>query len=133
MKNFNRQTGILAEDLATRELTKKGYQILERNFRNKFGEIDIIAKDPSAGSLRQGSGQAGQADTLVFVEVKAKRGVSFGRPEEMINTHKLKRIQNMATIYMNGKNALCRIDVIAIVFSLDNKVISLTHYENVQL
>ncbi len=116
MKNFNRQTGILAEDLAAKTLAKKGYQILERNFSNKFGEIDIVAR---------------YKDILVFVEVKAKRGVSFGRPEEMINPYKLKKIQRMATIYMEGKNVLCRIDVVAIVFGINNEVLSLNHYENV--
>lgn len=59
MKNFNRQTGMLAENLAAEVLAEKGFQILERNFANRFGEIDIIAKD---------------GDVLVFVEVKAKKG-----------------------------------------------------------
>lgn len=116
MKRFNRQTGILAEDLAARALTDKGYQILERNFHNKFGEIDIIAKDK---------------DILVFVEVKAKKGVEFGMPEEMINNGKLKRIQKMAYVYLNGKQLPCRIDVVAIILSPQNQTIRLTHYESV--
>lgn len=116
MKIFNRQTGILAENLAEKALIKKGFQILERNFANRFGEIDIIAKDK---------------DILVFVEVKAKKGIKFGRPEEMINASKLKRIQNMATIYMKGKTFPCRIDIVAIIFDLSDEVISLTHYKNV--
>ncbi|QQG40769.1 MAG: YraN family protein [Candidatus Levyibacteriota bacterium] len=116
MKAHNRQTGILAENLAAEELAKKGYSILERNFSNRYGEIDIIAKDK---------------EMLIFVEVKAKRGIEFGTPEEMITAYKLKRVQNMATIYMKGKNLPCRIDVVAIVFSPDNKILSLTHYKNV--
>jgi putative endonuclease len=128
MKTLNRKTGMLAENIASEALIKKGFQILERNFANRFGEIDIIAKDPSAGS--------GQ-DVLVFVEVKAKKGIKFGTPEEMITAYKLKRIQRMATIYMASfarsdlAKLACRIDVVAIVFAPDNKVISLTHYENV--
>lgn len=116
MKTFNRQTGKIAEDYATHALRKKGYVILERNFFNKFGEIDIIAKDK---------------DILVFVEVKAKIGTDFGSPEDMISPGKLQKIRNMATMYMKGKNLACRIDVVAIVFGENNDVVRLTHYENV--
>lgn len=118
MKSDNRQTGALAESLATEALLKKGYEILERNFANRFGEIDIIAKDK---------------DMLVFVEVKAKKGIDFGFPEEMVTPYKLKRIKNMATIYMKGKILPCRIDVVAIILSSNNEVLSLTHYENVYI
>jgi putative endonuclease len=88
MKTHNRQTGRLGEDLATTALVKKGYEILEKNFSNKFGEIDIIARDKK---------------TLVFVEVKTKIGVDFGLPEEMISRGKLQRIRHMASIYTDGK------------------------------
>jgi len=114
---FNRkEIGRLAEDLAAEALLKKGYLILERNFSNRYGEIDIIAKDK---------------ETLVFVEVKAKKGMEFGMPEEMVNSHKLHKIRNMATVYTKGKSVLCRIDVVAIVLSADNDLTRLTHYENV--
>ncbi len=116
MKNLNRARGNFAEGVAAKELEAKGYQIVERNFSNKFGEIDIIAIEKNV---------------LVFVEVKAKTGIDFGQPEEMINRGKLQRIRNMATIYMEGKNYLCRIDVVAIVLSHTNEILRLTHYENV--
>lgn len=116
MKTHNRQTGLFAENVATEALSKKGYQILERNFANRFGEIDIIAKDKNV---------------LVFVEVKAKRGIILGTPEDMITIQKLKRIQYMATIYMKGRPFPCRIDVVAIILSPHNTVLSFTHYENV--
>lgn len=116
MKQFNRKTGVKGEDMATEYLRKKGFAILERNFRNKFGEIDIIAKNK---------------DVLVFVEVKTKIGVSFGSPEEMINPGKLHRIRNMAMLYMNGQSVPCRIDVVAIVLDDFDEVVRLTHYENV--
>lgn len=118
MKSFNRETGRLAEKLAADVLSQKGYKILECNFSNKFGEIDIIAKDK---------------EILVFVEVKAKKGEDFGMPEEMINPSKLQRIRNMASIYMDGKLLPCRIDVIAVVLSPDNTLSRLTHYENVYM
>ena len=116
MKYFNRQTGRIAEQLATETLRKKGYQILERNFSNRYGEIDIIAQDK---------------ETLVFVEVKAKTGIDFGSPEEMINRNKLQKIQNMATIYLHNMQAQRRSEVVATVLSPLNKIIRLNHYENV--
>lgn len=118
MKQDNRKTGFLAEDLAVETLKNKGFKILERNFSNRFGEIDIIAKDK---------------DVLVFVEVKAKKGVNFGLPEEMINHYKLKKVQKMAEVYMNGKTFACRIDVVAIILSETNELLHLNHYENVYI
>lgn len=116
MKTFNRAIGRLAEDLAAEELQKKGFKILQRNFSNRFGEIDIIAQDK---------------DILVFVEVKAKKGIEFGSPEEMINRSKLQKVRRMADVYLQGKNLPCRLDVVAIVLSPDNDLLRLTHYENV--
>ncbi len=116
MKFFNKKTGFIGEDLATEELKKKGYAILERNFSNKFGEIDIIARDKNV---------------LIFVEVKTKIGEYFGLPEEMISKGKLQRVRNMATIYMKGVSLPCRIDVVAIVLTPENELVRLTHYENV--
>jgi len=116
MKQENRIKGRLAEDLATQALRGKGYEILERNFANKFGEIDIIAKD---------------GETLVFVEVKAKTGEEFGLPEEMVGKGKLAKIRQMAGVYLEEQSFLCRIDVVAMVFSPEGEVLRLTHYENV--
>lgn len=116
MKTYNKITGNTGEDLAVAELEKKNYQILERNYHNKFGEIDIIAK---------------KNNILIFVEVKTKIGDFFGTPEEMVGRGKLQRVRNMATMYMNGKLLPCRIDVIAVVLNSDNTLLRLTHYENV--
>ena len=116
MKQFNNKTGASGEDVAANFLSGKGFQILERNFFNKFGEIDIIAQKDGI---------------LVFVEVKAKIGTDFGMPEEMVGREKLRRIRNMATMYTNGEEVPCRIDVVAIVFDENNAVSRLTHYENV--
>jgi putative endonuclease len=116
MKTQNRKTGQAGENIAARMLSEKGYEILERNFANKFGEIDIIAKDKNI---------------LVFVEVKTKIGIEFGLPEEMVGKGKLFRIRHMAELYMKGKLLPCRIDVVAIVLDSENSVLRQTHYENV--
>ncbi len=118
MKSKNRETGRLAESLASKALREKGYLILESNFSNRYGEIDIIAKDK---------------EILVFVEVKAKKGTDFGIPEEMISRGKLRRVKNMATVYMKGELLPCRIDIVAVVLSPENELIRLTHYENVYM
>jgi putative endonuclease len=116
MKQFNSKTGKRAEDKAAHYIQEKGMIILERNYRSKFGEIDIIANDEN---------------TIVFVEVKAKVGAGFGLPEEMINKNKLQKVRNMAAMYLGGKLIACRIDVIAVVFDDAEAVTRLTHYENV--
>lgn len=116
MKFYNRETGRIGENIAAQELTKKGYQILEKNFANKFGEIDIIARHNGV---------------LVFVEVKTKKGEDWGLPEEMINPRKLFKIRNMAALYMRRNDLPCRIDMVAVVLSADDELIRLTHYENV--
>lgn len=118
MKFNNRQTGRMAEELASKALIEKGYLILESNFYNRYGEIDIIAKDK---------------DILVFVEVKSKIGAEFGLPEEMISSYKLRKVKNMALIYMKGENLPCRIDVVAVVLSQEGDLVRLTHYENVYM
>ncbi|MBI3559017.1 YraN family protein [Candidatus Gottesmanbacteria bacterium] len=116
MKLFNKKTGALGEDLATEALRKKGYEILKRNFSNKFGEIDIIARNNGV---------------LVFAEVKTKKGEEFGSPEEMINPKKLWKIRNMANLYMGRNDLPCRLDVVAIVLDQEDNLVRLTHYENI--
>jgi len=66
MLNKPQQFGKESESIAIRHLKKNGYKILEQNYRNKLGEIDIIAKDK---------------DTLVFIEVKARKSGRFGNPK----------------------------------------------------
>lgn len=118
MKSKNRELGRLGEELAVRALEEKGYDILERNFATRMGEIDVIAKD---------------GEVLVFVEVKAKTGIDMGMPEEMIDRGKLTRVENMALVYLGDKKALCRIDVVAIVLDDEGGLVRLTHYQNVTL
>ncbi len=94
--------GKKAEDFATDLLQKNGYKILERNFRSRFGEIDIIAQD---------------RDTLVFVEVKARTSRRFGLPEEAVTPSKLWKIQKTAEYYSVTHPTLpkkLRIDVVAL-------------------
>ncbi len=104
-KQNNKQIlGKIGEERACRYLKEKGYQILERNFRCKMGEIDIIAKDKNKD--------------LVFVEVKTRRSFQYGSPAEAINYQKKNHIYRVAKYYiLTNKliNKTIRFDAIEIV------------------
>jgi len=76
--------GKLGEDLALKHLKNHGYKILARNFRSKFGEVDIIVQE---------------GETLVFVEVKTRWSKSFGPPEEAITPFKIRRMVKAGQYY----------------------------------
>jgi putative endonuclease len=94
--------GLHGEDLACKELERRGYSIVARRYRTKHGEIDIIARD---------------ARCLVFIEVKARQDRNFGDPEESVTLRKQQQMVWMATDYLTryvpGEVA-CRFDVVAI-------------------
>jgi len=95
-------TGKTGEDLAVRELTRRGYAILARRYRTRFGEIDIVARDGNA---------------IVFVEVKARRTARCGLAAEAVTRWKQRRIGAMALDYLAWAGRLdapCRFDVLAI-------------------
>ena len=118
VKQLNKETGNKGEELATEYLAKKGYKILERNFRTRFGEIDIVCSD---------------AQTLVFVEVKTKIGHDFGEPEEMVNKKKIGQVKRMGEMYLldHKLDVACRVDVVAIVLKSDGTVEKMEHYQAV--
>ncbi|MFH1858168.1 MAG: YraN family protein [Candidatus Omnitrophota bacterium] len=95
--------GKLGESLAVKLLKRQGYQILEKNYRCRFGEVDLIAKE---------------GEEIVFVEVKSRRGTSFGFPREQISRTKRKHLQRLAQYYMKkqAREMAIRIDVVAILF-----------------
>lgn len=108
-------SGKIGEKYAVDLLKRKGYKILFRNFRSKFGEIDIIAKDPS--TLQSGSGRVSSGQvTLVFIEVKTRWSKRFGQPEEAVTPTKLRHLEKAAYYFklLNPKTPdLMRIDVVA--------------------
>ena len=98
------KTGKKGEDLACDFLKKQGYKIIERNFRIRGGEIDIIAQD---------------GNTLVYVEVKTRTSHQFGYPEEAVTRWKLRFLERAAKYYRNNRKyinlpALERIDVVVV-------------------
>ena len=116
MKQFNKKTGEVGERLAEEVLVKKGFELILRNFSTRFGEIDLIMRDK---------------EKIVFVEVKTKKGLDWGSPEEMFTRGKLEKVKRMATVYLKGREVPCRIDMVAVVLDGENNPVSVKHYENV--
>jgi putative endonuclease len=96
------KTGAWGEEKAVLYLKSKGYQILERNYRSKIGEIDIIAM---------------MGDMICFVEVKTRKSLGFGLPCEAVNHEKIRHLRRMAQWYLGNctiRHSSSRIDVIQI-------------------
>lgn len=102
-KQNNRETGGFYEERACEYLKEKGLEILERNFRIRQGEIDIVARDKG---------------TLVFVEVKYRKSSLAGLPEEAVTYKKQRQISRVALFYFSFHklplSTPCRFDVVAI-------------------
>lgn len=88
MKRENRNKGNLGEERALNYIKDKKYQVLEKNFTTKIGEIDLIAKDK---------------DIVVFIEVKLRRNSSYGHPFEAVDYRKQRKIINVAKLYAKYK------------------------------
>ena len=84
MSRYNKNLGDFGEDMAERYLREKGYEVIERNFYVKGGEIDIICMDKG---------------TLVFVEVKTRKTDKFGLPSEAIDRNKAEHMRYAAERY----------------------------------
>ncbi len=114
-----RSQGNLGEDRACNYLISKGYTILTRNFRTRFGEIDIIAKDGTC---------------IVFVEVKMRSNTLYGLPKEAITSKKIQKISFAASFYLKSihqENAQHRIDAVEV--EKDGDKTTLRHLVNVTM
>lgn len=100
-KNHKIFWGRSGEALAISYLKKKGYKILEKNYRTRFGEIDVIAS---------------KEDVLVFIEVKTRNTDVFGAPEESVTVEKQERIKKASLCYLKKFKTIpsVRFDVISI-------------------
>lgn len=109
------QTGKHGEDLAVDFLQKHDYKIIDRNFRIRGGEIDVIAIE---------------SNTLIFIEVKARTTLRFGLPQEAVTKNKIFFLERAAKFYRNANSykklpLLERIDVVAIDLTQDPPKIDL--------
>jgi putative endonuclease len=120
-KHKNYRKGKNGEFIAKEFLINDGYELIEMNYKNKIGEIDLIMEDNK---------------TLVFAEVKLKIGDRYGFPEEMIDKRKINQIKRVAESFLVLKPQISknyekyRIDAICIVLNDLNKVERISHYQN---
>lgn len=111
--------GKRGEQIAENYLKKKGFKILEKNFRVKGGEADLIAQFD---------------EKIVVVEVKLRTTKKFGTPHSAVNRRKFKRLLLAGTIYCRKKNLSTRnlrIDIVSI--EINNSDLQIRHFENVNL
>jgi putative endonuclease len=116
------QLGVRGEDLACAELERQGMQVLERNWRCRLGEIDIVAAEVGDAGL-----------TLVFCEVKCRSGLGFGHPLEAITYAKMRTLRQLAALWMRQhhlKASSIRLDAIGVVL-VPGEPASLTHMKAV--
>jgi putative endonuclease len=114
-----KETGDLGEQLALNYLKKKGYRILETNYRCQMGEIDIVAMHKKC---------------LVLVEVRTKTNPEFGTPEESITKTKALHMERTAEFYRQQHPKAppdWRIDLVAIEMQPSGQLLRLQHLESV--
>jgi len=107
VENTSKRIGQIGEEIASHVITRQGkMKIIERNYRSRLGEIDIIARDQN---------------TLVFIEVKTRAVLNAGFPEESVTEYKQNKIRKVALYYLinhgyNPNNVNYRFDVVSITF-----------------
>ena len=114
------ELGALGEQRAAEALKKEGYRILERNFRCRMGEVDIIAR---------------KGDDLVFVEVKLRKDASHGEAREFVTAAKQQRLRTTAMYYLAGHSSAqelqARFDVVEVYAPQgENGPFTLSHLQN---
>lgn len=100
--NDGSDLGLRGERLAARELKRRGYRILERRWRCRAGEIDLVARD---------------GETLVVVEVKARRRRDYGPPSDAVDARKRRKLVQLARVYLAARrleNVSVRFDVVGV-------------------
>lgn len=106
LKNMaeHNDTGKKGEDVAAEYLQQQGLQILERNWKNRFEEIDIVALDK---------------ELLVIVEVKTRSSLAFGKPEESVGLRKQRLLVNAAEAYIQKNNSEheTRFDIVSVLLN----------------
>ncbi len=114
--------GLWGERQARLRLEAEGYQLVEANYRCRWGEVDIVAK---------------RGQELVFVEVRTRRGHAFGSPEESITPAKARRMTATAEHYLQTQlplsardNTPWRIDLVCVHLDRSGKLLGINHLEN---
>ena len=114
----NYELGRFGEKVAAKYLESKGYDIIQKNFMCRQGEIDIIARD---------------FNELVFIEVKTRTGKDYGYPAEAVTKLKQKHMERAAKYYLyknKQENKFVRFDVVEVI--INNRYYSLNHIEQIK-
>jgi putative endonuclease len=117
-KLSRKMLGTIGENLAFNHLQEMNWRMLERNWRCRTGEIDIIAMD---------------GETLVIIEVRTRSSTSFGTPQESIHALKQNKVRETAQVYANRYKLLHlqqRFDVVSIVTDKEGRLQTLEHLSN---
>lgn len=113
------ELGLWGEEQAARFLRRKGYRIVQRNFRCRFGEIDVIAR---------------KGEILAFVEVKLRKNDAFAEAREFVTTAKQQRLMRSALVWMaaHACELQPRFDVVEIYApqGMDTQRLDIRHWEN---
>jgi putative endonuclease len=115
--NSARDLGIMGEEAALSFLSQLGYRLLEKNYRCRLGEIDLIMQDGKA---------------LVFIEVKARRSTFYGVPQEAVGIVKQAKIRRVAEQYIQYKgeeDCQPRFDVVAVRYQKSGNC-TIEHFKN---
>ena len=112
-----RSLGNIGEEIALEYFKRNGFEIYERNYRTRFGEIDLIAK---------------KRNLIIFVEVKTRKSLDFGEPIEAIDKRKQQKIKFLANLYLSKIKGSyqVRFDVFLLVLDENNKILSWEHIPN---
>ena len=119
MSQHNLPKGYLGQHFAEKFLTQKGYRIISKNFRCRFGELDLIAT---------------YKNTLIFIEVKTRTSQEFGEPQEAVGFYKLRSIIKVGEYFKSLHPKLpeaLQIDVVAVSLNAQQKPAKIEHFENV--
>lgn len=114
-RNSKRELGARGEEAAARYLERQEFEILERNWKCSYGEADIIARED---------------DDIVFIEVKTRKGIEKGMPEDAVTPTKRDRYERIAASFLENNafvNCFVRFDVIAILVVGENRALLRHH------
>ena len=117
----NQNWGKFGEDMAAKFLERQGFQIVERNFRTRWGEIDLIVQ---------------KGEHLHFVEVKTRLIPDYGRPEEAVHRFKKQRLLATAKMYVAWRaptQPYYQIDIVSILLNMTTRRAKIKYFENVVL
>lgn len=118
---YQRKIGDKGEQIAAEYLKERGFQLLEKNFITRYGELDLVTLE---------------GDMIVFVEVKTRTSKAFGLPETSITPTKMERIENAALLWLQAHPEASedwRVDVVAIIMGQQGEILDFQHFINVTL